>query len=164
SAEAAGDVGLRARITRSREELRRGTELDELAGEEEGGKVTDAGGLLHIVSDDGDRADVFQLHEQLFNFCGADGIERGAGLVEEDFATEAGATDGFIHAVEGTKKSGLAAAGRADERGDLVDRDAHADIEERLLAAIKEIKLGNGHAHGESFGRLSRRRACRDGG
>src|SRR5437016_3242991 len=248
SAEAAGDVGLRARITGSREELRRGTELDELASEQESGKVTDAGGLLHIVSDDGDRADVFQLHEQLFNFCGADGIERGAGLVEEqnfrldgksagdaqtlllaagkfvsglvevvlhfvpergvaqaffdgvgdgklravdlqavghvvenglgerigaledhtnaaakssnvlredalavekDFAAEARAADGFVHAVEGTKKSGFAAAGRADERGDLVDGDAHADIEKGLLAAIKEIKLGNGHAHGE---------------
>src|SRR2546430_12162678 len=83
SAEAAGDVGLRARITGSREKLRRGTELDQLAGEQEGGKVADARGLLHIVSDDGDRADVCQLHEQLFNFGGADGIERGAGFVEE---------------------------------------------------------------------------------
>src|SRR5439155_3816276 len=78
SAEAAGDVGLRARITGSREELRRGTELDELAGEQEGSKVADARGLLHVVSDDGDGADVFQLHEQLFDFCGADGIDRGS--------------------------------------------------------------------------------------
>src|SRR5437762_10126757 len=222
SAEAASDVGLRARITGSRKELRRGAEFNELPDEQEGGKVADAGGLLHIVSDDGDRADVFQLHEQLFDFCGANGIERGTRLVEEknfgfdgesagnaqtlllaarklvgglvqvvlhfvpersvpqaffdglgdgkfgtvdfqtvgnvvenglgvrigalkahaqepaqsckvlplddlsskqDFATEASATDGLVHAIEGTKKSGFAAAGRADERGDLVDGD-----------------------------------------
>src|SRR5881392_3397735 len=79
SAEAASDVGLRARITGSRKELRRGAEFNELPDEQEGGKVADAGGLLHIVSDDGDRADVFQLHEQLFdekNF-GFDGESAG---------------------------------------------------------------------------------------
>ena len=91
-------------------------------------------------------------------------LREDALAVKKDFATEASATDGLVHAIEGTKKSGFAAAGRANERGDLVDGDAHADIEEGLLAAIKEIKLGNGHAHGEGFRRLTRRCAGRDGG
>src|SRR5437867_6539426 len=84
SAEAAGDVGLRARITGSGEELRRGAELDELPNEQERREVADARGLLHIVGDDSDGADVFQLHQQFFNFGSADGIERGAGFIEEE--------------------------------------------------------------------------------
>jgi len=35
------------------------------------------------VSNDSDGADVLQLHKELFNFCGADGIESGARLVEK---------------------------------------------------------------------------------
>src|SRR5206468_11907406 len=49
SAEAAGDVSLRAGVTRRGEELRRGAELDELTSEQEGGEVADARGLLHVV-------------------------------------------------------------------------------------------------------------------
>src|SRR5690349_23154144 len=81
SAEAAGDVSLRARVTRRSKELRGGAELDELAGEEEGGEIADASGLLHVVSDGDDGAEILQLHKELFDFRGADGIESGAGLV-----------------------------------------------------------------------------------
>src|ERR1700759_2334144 len=84
SAEAAGDVGLRPRVAGCGEELRRGAELDHLAGQEEGGEVADAGGLLHVVGDDGDGAEIFNLNEQLFDLGGADGIESGAGFVEEE--------------------------------------------------------------------------------
>ena len=63
--------------------MRRRAELDELAGQQEGGEVADAGGLLHVVGDDGDGAEIFQLDEELFDFGGADGIESGARLVEE---------------------------------------------------------------------------------
>src|SRR5229473_4435173 len=83
SAEAAGDVGLRARITGGGEKLRRGAELDELTGEQEGGEVADARGLLHVVSDGDDGAEILQLHEQLFDFGGADGVERRTGFVEK---------------------------------------------------------------------------------
>src|SRR5216684_1830770 len=89
SAEAAGDVGLRARITGRGEKLRRGTELNELTSEQEGGEVADARGLLHVVGNGHKGAEILQLHEQLFDFCGADGIERGAGLVEkQDFGLD----------------------------------------------------------------------------
>jgi len=42
SAEAAGDVGLRARIAGRGEELRRGAELDELSGQQKSGEIADA--------------------------------------------------------------------------------------------------------------------------
>src|SRR5713101_6690293 len=83
SAEAAGDVGLRARITGRGEELRRRTELDELSGQQERREVADTRGLLHAVGNGHDGAKIFQLHEQLFDFRGADGVERRTGFVEK---------------------------------------------------------------------------------
>src|ERR1700682_3678518 len=77
--------------------------------------------------------------------------------IEKNFALEPGAAHGFVHAVEGAKQGGLAATGGANERGDLIGGDAHADIEEDLLAAVKEIELGDGHAHGEGRRRLAGR-------
>src|SRR6266849_10622645 len=89
SAEAAGDVGLRAGITGRGEELRRGAELDELAGEQEGGEIADARGLLHVVGNGDDGAEILQLNEELFDFRGADRIERRTGFVEkQDFGLD----------------------------------------------------------------------------
>src|SRR5205814_6502942 len=84
--------------------------------------------------------------------------------IEKNFAFQAGAAHDLVHAIQGAQQGGLATAGGTNERGDLVGGDAHADIEERLLAAVKEIDLGNGHAHGEGRRRLSRRRTGRQGG
>src|SRR5262249_16383957 len=84
SAEAARDVGLRSWIAGRGEELRRRTELDELTGQEEGGVIAGAGGWVHVVGDDGDGAEVFDLDEKLFDLSGADGVESGARLVEEE--------------------------------------------------------------------------------
>src|SRR5713226_1965717 len=261
-AKAAGDVGLRARVTWRGEELRRGAELDELSDEQEGGEIADARGLLHVVGDGDDGAEILQLNEELFDFRGTDGVERRAGLIEEqdfgldsegagdaqalllatgkfvgglvkmvfhfvpergvaqaffdgfgeggfravdaqavgnvvkngfgerigtlkdhadaaairsdvlrkdvltvekDFAFEACAAHGLVHAVESAKQSGLAAPGGANERSDLVGGDAHADVEEGLLAAVEEIHFRDGHAHREGRRRLSRRRAGHDG-
>src|SRR5438445_2948549 len=81
SSEASGDVSLRARIARRGEELRRRVEFDELADEQERREVAHARGLLHVVGNGDNGAKIFQLHEQLLDFCGADGIERGARLV-----------------------------------------------------------------------------------
>ena len=44
-------------------------------------------------------------------------------------------------------KSGFAAAGGTDQGGDFVDGDTQADVKERLLGAVKEVDLGNAHAH-----------------
>ena len=75
--------------------MRGGAELNELAVEKEGGEIADAGGLLHVVSDGDDGAEILELNEELFDFGGADGIESGAGLVEEkDFRFDGeGASD-----------------------------------------------------------------------
>src|SRR5580704_4841311 len=83
SAKAAGDVGLRARVGGFREELRRGAKLDDLAVQQKRSEIADARGLLHVVSDGDDGAEVFQLDEELFDFRRADGIEGRAGLIEE---------------------------------------------------------------------------------
>jgi hypothetical protein len=58
-------------------------ELNQLAQEEEPGKIGQAGGLLHVVGDDDNGCNVLDLKEQLFNFQGGDGIERGTRLVEQ---------------------------------------------------------------------------------
>src|SRR5271155_3595779 len=83
SAKAAGDVGLSTRIAGRGEEVRRWAEFDDLAVQQEGREIADAGGLLHVVGDGDNSAEIFQLDEQLFDFCCADGIEGGARLVEE---------------------------------------------------------------------------------
>src|SRR5260370_29547973 len=68
-------------------------------------------------------------------------LRKDALAIEKDFAPEARAADGLVHAVEGAKEGGLAATGRTNERGDFIGGDAHADIEEGLLGAIKEIQF-----------------------
>jgi hypothetical protein len=70
--------------------------------------------------------------------------------VEKNFAFQARAAHGFVHAVQRAEKSGLAATRRPDERRDPVGSDAQVDVKEGLLGAVKEIDLGDGHAHGES--------------
>ncbi len=46
-------------------------------------EVANACGLLHVVCDRHDGTELLQLHQQLFDFRRADGIERGAGLVQQ---------------------------------------------------------------------------------
>src|SRR5580704_6036889 len=84
SAEATGDVVLRAPVARRGEYLAGGVELDHLAEIHEGGEIGNPGGLLHIVGDDRDRVVFLQLVDQLFDLGGRDRIERRAGLVEQD--------------------------------------------------------------------------------
>ena len=61
----------------------RRTKFDELTGQKECSEITDAGGLLHVVRDDGDGAQVLQGHQELFDFRGADGIQSRAWFVEQ---------------------------------------------------------------------------------
>src|SRR6266481_162409 len=84
SAEAAGDVCLRSRIGRRRKQLRRRIKLHHLAHQQERREIADARGLLHIVSDNHYGAGIFQLHQQFFDFCGADRIERRARLIQKE--------------------------------------------------------------------------------
>ena len=48
------------------------------------------------------------------------------------------AIDEVVHAVEIAQQRRLAAAGRADEGGDLPLRDVHRDVEKRLLRSVAE--------------------------
>src|SRR5260370_39240129 len=70
---------------------------------------------------------------------GSDVLREDVLAVEQNFAFEAGGAHGLVHAGEGAERSGLAATGRADERGDLIGGDSHADVEADLLCAGKEI-------------------------
>ena len=83
-AEAARDVVLRTVIGWVGEQLLGIAELDKLAEIHEGRALRYAGGLLHVVRDDGDRELVFQLIDQLFDLGRRNGIERRARLVEKD--------------------------------------------------------------------------------
>jgi hypothetical protein len=54
-----------------------------------------------------------------------------------------------VHAVEAAQEGALAAARRADQRGDLVLVDGHVDALERLEVAVIEVEvLGLGLQHG----------------
>jgi hypothetical protein len=89
SAEATRYVGFGAWIAWCCEQVWRRAELDELAGQEEGSEVADAGGLLHVVRNDRDRAEILQGHQELFDFRGADGIQSRAWFVEQqDFGLD----------------------------------------------------------------------------
>ena len=47
--------------------MRRGTELNHLAGEDEGSEIADTRGLLHIVSDDDDGGEILEVDKKLFD-------------------------------------------------------------------------------------------------
>ena len=89
-----GDVGLRARVGRVREDLLGVVVLDHPAGAvrlvrveldgEERGHVRHARRLLHVVRDDHDRVVLAQLHHQVLDPAGRDRVERRARLVHQD--------------------------------------------------------------------------------
>ncbi len=49
--------------------------------------------------------------------------------------------DGVVHPVEAAQEGRLAAAGRADQRRDLVLADVEADVLQRLLVAVEDADL-----------------------
>src|SRR5258706_6778624 len=83
SSEAPGNVRLSTRIARSREQLRRRTELDQLTRQQECGEVANACRLLHVMRHDHDCAKVLQLHQQFLNFRRADRVQRRARFVQQ---------------------------------------------------------------------------------
>src|SRR3954449_163410 len=82
--ELARDVLLRAAVVRLREDLLRRPDLDQLAVEQERGRVGDARGLLHVVRDDDDRHAVLELVDELLDLQRGDRVQRAGGLVHED--------------------------------------------------------------------------------
>src|SRR5258705_7645583 len=84
SAEPAGDIVLRALVTRRRKHLAGRVELHQLAQIHERREIGDASGLLHVVGHDHDRIVGLELVDQLLDLGGRDRIKRRAGLVEQD--------------------------------------------------------------------------------
>src|SRR5579864_8676251 len=83
SAEAAGHVVFRLFSGRGLEDHGGAVELDEPPQKEKTGVVGDARGLLHVVRDDGDGATALEVEDQILDLGSSDGIERRAGLVEQ---------------------------------------------------------------------------------
>ena len=61
--------------------------------------------------------------------------------VERDTPLDLHTGDEVVHAVERFEERRLAAAGRADEGRDALFGDVHADIGQRLMAAVPEIQI-----------------------
>ena len=60
---------------------------------------------------------------------------------EPDVALDADAGDQIVHAVEGLQKGGFAAAGRADEGGDLLFAHVQGDVLQGLEIAVPEVQV-----------------------
>src|SRR5215211_5658066 len=82
--EAAGDVVLRAPVSRRGEYLAGGVEFDQLAEIHKGREVGNPRRLLHVVGDDHDRIVFLELVDQLFDLGRRDRVERRARLVQQD--------------------------------------------------------------------------------
>src|SRR6185369_12850293 len=80
SAVAAGNIVLRALLTRVCEDFRRLARFDQLAEVKESGPLRHARGLLPVVGADGDRIAAATLVNQLLDLGGGDRIERRTGL------------------------------------------------------------------------------------
>src|SRR5438874_7802210 len=75
--------------------------------------------------------------------------------IQQNLTFKVRAPNRLVHSVERAQKSGFSATRGADEGGNPVRGDAHADVEERLFAAVEKIDRRNGHAHGEGRGGLT---------
>src|SRR4051794_40543526 len=82
-AELTGDVFLGAAVVRLGEDLLRRPDLDQLAVEQERGRVGHARGLLHVVRDDDDRHAMLELVDELLDLQRRDRIQRARGLVHQ---------------------------------------------------------------------------------
>ena len=56
--------------------------------------------------------------------------------MEQHFAVYAAGVDGIVHAVQTPQQGGFAAAGRADQGGDLPRRDLQSDAFQRLEVTV----------------------------
>ena len=63
--------------------------------------------------------------------------------VELDVACDAAALYEVVHAVERAQQGALAAAGRADERGDLVGLDVQVDVVQGVEITVMQIHIVN---------------------
>ena len=62
-------------------------------------------------------------------------------VIEEDLPLNPGAGDQILQSVEGAQEGRLARARRADDGGDLIDRDIKRDVLEGLKAAVEEAEV-----------------------
>ena len=76
--------------------------------------------------------------------------------VERDLARDARRLDRVVHAVQAADERRLAAAGRTDQRDDLVAADVEIDLLDRVIVGVEDVDLARLH-HG------LRRREVADG-
>src|SRR5439155_5870055 len=80
-----------------------------------------------------------------------DRVDRGGVdifAVQQHLAFDAGAGDDLVHAVQRAQHGGLAAAGGADERGDVLRRDADAHALDGMKLAVEEVDVLDVYALG----------------
>src|SRR5665213_1230538 len=83
SPETSGDVIFRLFFRRVLEDDGGVVEFDQMAQQEEAGVIGNARCLLHVMRDDHDGATALELEDQVLDLGGGDGIESGAGFVEQ---------------------------------------------------------------------------------
>src|ERR687896_2095364 len=152
-ADLAGDVCLRARVGRVREDLVGVVELDDAPAaviivvqlhREEGRLVGHARRLLHVVRDDHDRVLALQVHHEVLDLPGGDRVERRAGLVHQDHV-------GLDREATRDAEALLLAARHAEGVGleSVLDLVPERGVAERALDDLVHAALHPEHARAE---------------
>lgn len=105
--------------------------------------AVDAEGVDHIL-EDGHRKGVRLLEHHTQAFAQVDDIDMSVvnrAPVEQHVALDAYAVDQIVEPVDGSKEGAFAAAGGADDRGDLSPGYVHGDGKEGLRWAIEEAEI-----------------------
>ena len=82
--ESPGYIIFRLFLIRRREYLPGFSMFNQFAKIKEGSIIANPGRLLHVVGHDGDGVVTFQFDDQLFNFCGGDGIKGAGRFIHQD--------------------------------------------------------------------------------
>lgn len=83
SRQTSGDVGFREFVFRVAEDVHGVCALDDFAFVKEGGFVSDAFGLLHVMGNNDKGELTAELGDEVLNAGSGDGVQRSAGLVHE---------------------------------------------------------------------------------
>src|SRR5690606_19536288 len=99
SAEAARHVALGELVTRVREDVVGGRDLDDLAQMHERGHVADSSRLLHVVRDDDDRVALLDLVDEPLDAVGCYRVQRARRLVHQYEVRAGGHGSGYAEAL-----------------------------------------------------------------
>ena len=101
----------------------------------------DAQAVGHVVEDRfGKRIGLLEHHADPAAQLG-DVLRQDILAIQGNFALQARVAERFVHAVQRAQQRGFAAAGRPDQRRDLVGGHVHGDVVQRLVLAVVKIQL-----------------------